>query len=276
MKRIALVGTAPSRIRAPFDDATVEIWGVGNRAPEVKRATRWFELHRLDGEEPDWQIDWRKAVKAWPQDAELWMFYPEPDLAEKVVHFKPETLAAKYGTYFMTSSFSWMMAQAIEEILATGKQGEILLYGVDMEYGTEYREQRNGLRHFMQVAKLLGVKVTIVVASGLAFEPIPYPLWQDDPLLAKLKLRSDLVDANLEPARNNFGVYKSMVDQNKGILRILKEMKVSEEFDIDARIKMTEEEIDNGRERLRECEISIAKMEGGREEQSWMHDYLMP
>jgi hypothetical protein len=260
MKRIALVGTAPSRASAPYDDLSVEIWGVGNRAPEVKRATRWFELHRLAGEPPDWQVEWRKAIKAWPKDFELWMLYPEPDLAEKVVHIDTAPLVAKYGTYFMTSSFSWMMAIAIEEILATGEPGEILLYGVDMEFGTEYREQRNGLRHFIEIAKVLGIYVRRVVTSGIAYEPIPYPLWQDDPLLAKIKLRSDWIKEQLEPARHTVKTYQSMLDQNIGILRILKEMKAAEEFDIDARIKM----------------ISIAKMEGAHDEQSWMHDYLMP
>lgn len=276
MKRIALVGTAPSRANAPYDDLSVEIWGVGNRAPEVKRATRWFELHRLDGEDPEWQVEWRKAVKSWKQDFELWMFYPEPDLAEKVIQVKSGPIVAKYGTFFMTSSFSWMMAIAIDEILATKEPGEIQLYGVDMEYGTEYREQRTGLRHFMEVAKLAGISVRRVASSGIAFEPIPYPLWQDDPLLCKLKLRSELLDDNIPQIKKSLHTYQSMGSENKGILRILKEMKAAEEFDIDARIKMAEEDISRCQARETECEISIAKMEGARAEQSWMHDYLMP
>lgn len=276
MKRIALVGTAPSRASAPYDDPSVEIWGVGNRAPQVKRANRWFELHRLDGEPPDWQVEWRKAIKSWPQDFELYMFYPEPGLVDKVVQYQTGPIAAKYGTFFMTSSFSWMMALAIEEILATKEPGEILLFGVDMEFGTEYREQRVGLRHFIEVAKLAGIAVTRVASSGLAYEPIPYPLWQDDPLLSKIKLRSDWADEQLTPMRKTAEMYQSMVDQNSGILRILKEMKMSEEFDIDARIKMTEEEVASCQEKLKCTEVAIAKMEGMRDEQAWMHDYLMP
>ena len=142
MRRIALVGTTNSGAQAPFDDQSFDIWGVSARAVYVTRADRWFELHRLDGEPKEWADNWRKTVKKFSHDVELMMFYPEPDLGPKVVTYPAERITARFGTYFMTSTFSWMMALAIDEMCPVSKKwkpGEIALYGVEMEYGTEYR-----------------------------------------------------------------------------------------------------------------------------------------
>lgn len=278
MKRIALVGTAPSRKHAPFHDLSVEIWGVGMRAPEVTRADRWFELHRLSGEETEWQTEWRKAIKGWPQDFDLYMFYPEPDLAKKVVQIDTGPICAKYGTFFMTSSFSWMMAMAIEEVLATGEKGEILLFGVDMEYGTEYREQRTGLRHFLEVAKLFGISVTKVVSSGLAYEPIPYPLWQDDPLLCKLNLRSDHINDSLVSAKDNQKIVQTMLDQSKGRISVLSEVlsQKDESPDLMALLKNAESAFEQYQRSYDQTAMTVAKLEGIKEEQDWFKDYLQP
>ena len=69
-------------------------------------------------------------------------------------------------------------------------EGEIGIWGVEMEHGTEYREQRVGFRHFIDLAKEIGIPVTRLVSGGLAYEPVPSPFWQDDPLLSKLAKRT--------------------------------------------------------------------------------------
>jgi hypothetical protein len=103
------------------------------------------------------------------------MFFPEEDLGN-VVHFHWEPLAQKFGSFFMTSTVAWMMAQAILE-----RVDEIGIWGIEAEFGTEYRQQRTGIKHFIEVARLLKIKVNLVTISGLAANPTPYPFWLDDP-----------------------------------------------------------------------------------------------
>src|SRR3990167_8308310 len=164
MRKIALVGTASSGAGAPYDDLSFEIWGVSARAAYVTRANRWFELHRLDGEPPEWAASWRKTIADFTHDiGEVLMFWPEYKLAQKVTAYPYQQIADRFGTYFMTSSFSWMMALAIDEMRPLDKDGypvafhngdEISIFGVDMEHGTEYQKQRTGFRHFIDIARL--------------------------------------------------------------------------------------------------------------------------
>ena len=123
-RRIAIVGTASSGCGAPFADESFEIWGVSKRAPYVTRANRWFELHRLDGEPPGWAAGWRKELKADSTDiGELLMFWPEYSLAPNVTSYPYARIAERFGTYFMTSTFSWMMALAIDEMRPINAEG---------------------------------------------------------------------------------------------------------------------------------------------------------
>jgi hypothetical protein len=44
-KKVALVGFADSWKLAPFDDPTVDVWGLNELYKYVPRWDRWFELH---------------------------------------------------------------------------------------------------------------------------------------------------------------------------------------------------------------------------------------
>ena len=214
MKKVAIIGTTQSAIVAPYKNSEWEIWGTGARAECVTRATRWFELHRLDGEEHDWAANWRKLVKSWPKDCELWMFYPEEDLSPgKVVHMESKPLLNKYGTFFMTSSIAWMLAQAIEE-----KAEQILLSGIDMESEVEYKHQLAGVRHFIELARYAGIKVLRVANSGISIEPIPYPFWQDDPIISKLALRKKVYQNRLLTANQKKEELKNAIKLIEGAL----------------------------------------------------------
>ena len=152
-RKIALVGTSPTGESAPYHDDTWEIWGVSQRAKYVTRANRWFEIHRLDGEPRHFQEEWRASMRAFlnnktTKPIPLYMMYPETGLTGNVIQYPVDAMIARFGAYFMTSSFAWMMAMAIDELRPlNGRKvnGEIGIYGVEMEYGTEYRKQRVGL-----------------------------------------------------------------------------------------------------------------------------------
>ena len=187
MKRIALVGTAPSSALAPKD--WDEIWSVNVRLPHLPRVDRLFQIHRLAGEGN--YEGWLRDTRKYAQESEVWMFWPE-DVSKNVIQFPVEHIAGKYGTFFMTSTFAWMLALAIDELRDEG--GEIGLWGIDMEYGTEYAQQRAGVQHFKDLAVQLGLTVTELVTGGLAPSPIPYPFWEDDPLTQKLAHRKGILE----------------------------------------------------------------------------------
>jgi hypothetical protein len=207
------------------------------------------------------------------------MLYPERDLGPRVLQFPHERLAARFGTYFMTSSFSWMMAMAIDEMAPIGerapKGSEIGVWGVDMEYGTEYREQRVGLRHFMDVARIVGINVTRLASGGVAYEPVPYPLIQDDPLLQKLALRDGISERNLATAKDSLRMVETMIATNKGALNEVATAQV-EDYDPAQRGKDLQREVANLEKTRVKLERDIAHLEGVRAEQSWLRDFLSP
>lgn len=214
-----MVGTAPSSIHAPIKDKSWEIWAVNVRMEHVTRITRLFQVHRLAGEgDAD---GWREHMKQFAKNTELWMFWPEP--LGKVVQFPYQAIMAKYGAFFMTSSFSWMMALAIDEMRPDEGNGggEISLYGVDMEFGTEYHEQRHGLRHFMELAKHLGIAVSVRASSGIAIDPIPYPFWEDDPFLNRIRLRRKLLGEENAFREKTAEASRIMIGQNRAASREL-------------------------------------------------------
>lgn len=276
MRKIAMVGTASSGSGAPYDDEVWEIWGVSARADYVTRATRWFELHRLYGEPELWTESWRENIKVFSHDVDLYMLYPEPELGPSVVQYPYERIVDRFGTYFMTSTFSWMMALAIDEMAPVGKIAqdcEIGIWGVEMEYGTEYRQQRAGLRHFIDLASGLGIKVTRLAAGGLVYEPVPYPLWQDDPLLCKLEQRSTITRLRLEKYDQAMKATRNLIAQNRAVLEEIARSK-GKGYRSAERKASLEKEIDGLMEESARLSRDITEAEGANEEQRWLKDYL--
>lgn len=275
-RKIALVGTASSGASAPYNDPSWEIWGVSARADYVTRANRWFELHRLDGEPEDWANVWRATMRVFTHDVDLlYMFYPEKDLAPKVISYPYEKIVDRFGTYFMTSTFSWMMALAIDEMCPKGKPpkpGTIGIWGVDMEYGTEYRQQRVGLRHFVDLARVLGIDIVRLADGGLAYEPIPYPFWQDDPLLSKLGLRQKNTHEKMENCHDTLGLTRSLIASNRTLQEELK--KIDKTYDIPERLKSLEKEEKNLLDTSATISKDIVGLEGANSVERWITDYL--
>ena len=248
------------------------------RAAYVTRATRWFELHRLDGEPKAWAENWRKAVRGFSHDVELIMFYPEPDLGPRVSIYPHERITARFGTYFMTSTFSWMMAMAIDELRPLNGDpvdGEIAIFGVEMEYGTEYRQQRAGFRHFIDLARVLGIRVTLIVTGGLVYEPVPYPMWQDDPLLNKLEMRNQNIKAKITNFDESIRHTRTMIAQNRAVML---EVGLSKKKGYRRAKRMEElnEETDALLQTSAQLSKDIVMAEAVNEEQKWLSDYLQP
>ena len=277
MRKIALVGTTNTGANAPYGDESYEIWGVSMRASYVTRATRWFELHRLDGEPKVWAENWRAAMRKFTHDIpEVLMLYPEPDLAPNVSAYPYERIVARFGTFSMTSTFSWMMALAIDEMCPVNgdwNPGEIAIFGVEMEYGTEYAQQRTGFRHFIDLARFVGIQVTLLASGGLVHEPVPYPLWQDDPLLNKLELRNldtkDKITAYDKSIRDT----RTMLAQNGAVIAEI-ELSKKRGYRRADRIKALTKETEALLQTSSELSKDIVKAEAAHEEQQWLANYL--
>jgi len=269
-RKIALVGTADSGELAPIDDPSWEIWGVGGRREWMTRATRWYEVHRLAGNSETWVETWRKQALSFNGEVDVYMHYPESGFG-RVLAYPVDHIMQRFGTHFLTSSFAWMMAHAIDEMCPQGGvslAGEIAIYGVDMEGGHEYRAQRSGFHHFMDLARVLGVRMTRLASSGISYEPIPYPMWQDDPLLNKLDKRQVHARDELSRLDETIPWTKTMIAQNEAVLAALKS-------DHDAStIERIEKETATLNETLQVMRDQLIAWSALETEQQWLRDYL--
>ena len=278
-----MVGTTNTGESAPYNDLSWEIWGVSCRRPYVTRATRWFELHRLAGEPDAWAQAWRDEIRKFSHDIELWMMYPEMDLGPNIVQYPYDSIVSRFGTYFMTSTFSWMMAQAIDELrpMRDGKidfseHGEISIFGVEMEYGSEYAQQRSGFRHYIDLARFLGIPVTRIASGGLAYEPVPYPMWQDDPLIAKLELRLATTKKTLDQRDNTRIKTQRLIGECNRLTEELIRISKDRDYDVQKRIAEVEKERANLLQTSAELSCEIVQNRGAYEELSWMRNFLEP
>lgn len=166
-KKIAILGTCPSRMSAPLADISWDIWTIG---PGGKNSNRWstlFEIHG-NGTWPEGFAEYLQELKAEKPPKRIFTESPMPDWPANVVY--PEELFAKYGRKWFTSSISYALALALEENVT-----ELGIFGIDLESGEEYKSQFDGCRFFMELARLAGVNIILPAGCGLLRDPIPYP-----------------------------------------------------------------------------------------------------
>jgi hypothetical protein len=275
-----MVGTGPSGVAAPYEDLSWEIWGVSSRLPHVIRADRWFELHRIEGEERDWAEEWRVAVKKFVGEVPLYMIYPEPDIAVNVVQYPTDRIAARFGTYFMTSSFAWMMAMAIDELRPFGGkpvEGEIAVFGVDMEYGSEYVQQRAGFRHYIDLARMLDIPITRLASGGMSLEPVPYPMWQDDPLLNKVELKIAESTRKLKELDRAIRQTRSMIAETEARVDELNLVAAGDyDYDLEKRFIELQRMHKTHMDMSASLSKDIVHWTACSEEQGWLKDFLQP
>lgn len=277
-RKIAMVGTARSRAMAPYDDESWEIWGVSGRGdpPSCPRATRWFELHSLRAETTEWVNAWCAELREKvTRDCDLYMIYPREDCGPRVKQYPTERMLARFGSFHNTSSFAWMMAMAIDEMAPPGSfapsGSTIAIWGVDMEYGTEYTEQRSGFRAYMSIAAALNITVLRPAESGLSYDPVPYPMWQDDPMLCKVDLNWKRVKDQITRSDTDLRKVRTFIAQNRAVLEVLEGMPDAEE-----RIKKLRAETESLMQSSASLSADIASLQGQSEVYGYWRDYLRP
>lgn len=169
-KRVAILGFAPTYADAPFDDPSVEIWGLNDLHRFLPRWTRWFELHS-----PAVCLAAGEAYHAWltqPQPGPVYMqersdAYPS-SVAYPFAAVTAQLFPGRPQGYF-TCSVTYMLALAIVEGFT-----EIGIYGVDLSGDTEYVLERPAAEYLIGLAIGLGRSITIAEGSSLLTAPVRY------------------------------------------------------------------------------------------------------
>lgn len=183
--RVAIIGTCPSsRMLAPFDDESWEIWACSvDNIGKLPRVSRWFELHGdLGWENPP---EWENRFINWLNSQDFTLYVQLKHLfRENAIRFPYEEMIKEFGTYWFTSMFAWMMAFAIKEGAA-----EIGLFGADMAANSEYGYQKPAMRRFIELAEDRQIKVTAPMESDILQPPPLYGYSISTPMGRKLRVR---------------------------------------------------------------------------------------
>lgn len=146
-KKVAIVGFAPSRNQAPYDDREWQIWGVNElyHCADVKRIDVLFELHDYK-----WIKEGKRNKDHLPalqkMKTPIWMQQHFKDIPTSLP-FPRKQIEDMFGHYF-TNTISWEIALA----LLTGAE-QIGIYGVDMSTDIEYKSQRPSVEWMVGIAQ---------------------------------------------------------------------------------------------------------------------------
>lgn len=218
--KFALIGSAPASIRgAPYADRSWQIWGCSPGAYGVVpqgRSDIWWELHRYEPGQPWFSPEYQQFLR---DHKCVIVAEPCPAIPNGVV-LDYQFLVRKYSPYFFTSSIAWMMAHAIELILANGNPHEckIGLWGVDMAANEEYEAQRAGLHYFALIASQLGIEVGVPPESDLFRPRFLYGIDEVNHFHIKMRARRVELEQRLQAAQGMLHAKEQEVNFIRGAL----------------------------------------------------------
>lgn len=220
MTKVCIVGSAPSSVKLqPYNDPSWKIWACSpGSTPHLKRVDAFFEIHRWEPHQPWFPTDYRAFLAS--LQCPVYMIDHVPDVPKSVPYPKDEMIE-RFGPWFWTSTISWMFALAIKEGAT-----EIALAGIDMSAQEEWAFQRSGCHFFIQLARELGITVTVPPESDLLRPPPMYGFREVDPMHIKLLVRDkELTDhirgaeQEVAAARDKLMFYKGAYDNNLYMLK---------------------------------------------------------
>ena len=202
LKRVAIIGTAQSWRCCPWQDETLEIWGLNDAYMiGMPRATRWYDLHPVhqmyfrsaaNANEPiplgtyvrpEQHLQWLRTrpmpvlLHAARPDCPTSQTFPKEAVLDAWRPYWPWRLTRaggiQAGPDYEVSTPSWMLMHAVAE----GFQ-EIHVYGIHLATEWEYIQQRPNFEFLMGVASGRGVKIILPQSAPIcranyqyAFEP---------------------------------------------------------------------------------------------------------
>jgi hypothetical protein len=165
--KVALVGFASStRMMAPYDDPTWEIWGMNQLYRYLPRFDRWFEIHHRaqfladtvrDTDYISWLREAKVPIYMNPEES------PYPDIPYGVRFPIERTQAlSPSGRDYFTSTIAFMISLAVLEGFE-----EIGLWGIDLIVNEEYVNQKPCAEWWLGFAEARGVKIHLPQESAL-------------------------------------------------------------------------------------------------------------
>jgi hypothetical protein len=180
MRKVAIIGKCSnSRADAPMMLRDWEVWGLAWDPLPV--CHRYFEMHQnwrnfLGGGEAA-AVHWRWLMG---QTIPVYMLQKEHDIPASVAYPMDEIAADQgrtcYGTAYLESSISYMMALAIHE-----KVDRIGIWGCDLSTGGEYAHQRPNMEYLIGLARGRGIKVYVPAQNALLSPNRKVPYGIEDP-----------------------------------------------------------------------------------------------
>ncbi|HYE86869.1 MAG TPA: hypothetical protein VEA16_10975 [Vicinamibacterales bacterium] len=165
VKKIALIGTAPTVKFAPWDDLSWSIWAHASAARLVKRCDRFFDQHPENcyrEQRKNGFIDYFAWLKR--QTTPIYMQEKVKEIPASV-RYPKERIRAEFP-YPVGSQGAWMLALALTEGVT-----HLGLFGVHYAHCTEYREQRANFEFWLGLAVGRGVQLVIPEGNPLLKEP---------------------------------------------------------------------------------------------------------
>lgn len=187
LKRLAIIGTAPSWRQCPFDDLSLEIASLNDAySLGIPRASLWFDMHPLHQMvmrprdkpmtpadapvggylRPDGHLQWLASQKIpvflnqarpdWPHS----VTFPRAELEAQFADIWPWRRTAQgvveKGPNYQASTPAWMLLWAI----ANGYT-EIHIYGIHLATEWEYLKQRPNLEFLIGYARGRGIQIVL-------------------------------------------------------------------------------------------------------------------
>ena len=180
VKKIALVGFADSWKDAPFDDQTIDIFGLNELWKYVPRWDYWIEVHddetlgvskrdQMAEGEVKRHLEWLAKDHGTNRRGEKKPIFMQPQFCDgrfpNAVKFPIMELSEKWcpdGKPYFASSIGMMIAWAIDQ-----QYDWIGLYGIDLASDQEYGHQRPNAEYFVGLARGLGKTVEIAKSSAI-------------------------------------------------------------------------------------------------------------
>lgn len=197
-RRICIMGTAPTWRDVPWNDPTLELWGLNDfYVLNPPRVDRWFDLHPLDKMHfasrtkkihahqvpagyfvrPEGHLEWLRAqsIPVYVQDAKALG-------SRSAVTFPKAEIEQMIGPYF-ASSPAWMVGLALLEGVT-----ELHIYGIHLATEWEYLKQKPNLAFLLGLAAGRGVKLVLPKGSPLLTESHQYA-YDVDPDVPKVAVQ---------------------------------------------------------------------------------------
>ena len=208
-RKIAILGTCPSRMQAPVNDPMWEVWTIG---PGGKNANRWERLYEVH-DQRTWPAGFNEYVdelaKVKPPQ-KIFVKEEMPFWPASVVYPRGERIN-KYGAMWFGSQISYALADAVEEC-----PSDIGLFGIDLEAGEEYQAQFVGCKYFMQLAQLAGINLHLPAGCALLRDPSPYPDAWETHLAATLDSKLEYLRAILGEKTAQHGTLAAEINSING------------------------------------------------------------